>query len=34
MIHFWKSGNAQFKNEASDKTKMDAIANFMDLCHF
>ena len=27
MIHiFWKSGNAQFENKASVKTKMDTIA--------
>ena len=28
---FWNSGISQFKNEASSKTKMDGITNFMDL---
>ena len=27
MIHFQNSGNSQFENEASGKTKMDAIMN-------
>ena len=28
LIHFWKSGNSQFKNEASSKTKIDAYHEF------
>ena len=28
QIHFWNFGNSQFQNEASGKTKMDAIAIF------
>ena len=31
QIHFQNSGNSQFQNEASGKTKMDAIAIFHSL---
>ena len=33
-IHFWNSGNSQFQNEASGKTKMDTIANVSNLAQF